>query len=317
MPLHPLASLQLILETVSLCQPCPMSMAMSAKALVAPLSVFGQRVPCMCCANFSLYATKGFRRSLCSAHTNVAKLDKHLYNVKHFPTFANGNQVLYQVRDETDPAHGQWFPAEIQTTTREGYVHLNFIEFKLKVVEKKKQEFNVRELIQDGQLAHIGMLEDKCFKNGKTGEAYYQDLFPCVTCPSVAHRTCFEEGCVTNLDLSISPELRIDDSEVVYQCQPCVSMHKSAHDIVRPSLSNSVGVNDYVSVRRGETFCFHVHCMYNMCIFCVCVYALIYIAESSYLIIRLGESQHCYCFMCVYAYLNVYCRIVLPFHEVR
>jgi len=44
-----------------------------------------------------------------------------------------------------------------------------------------------------------------------------------------------------------------------------------------------------------------------MLILCVCVYALIYIVESSYLIIRLGESQHCYCIMCVYAYLNVYC----------
>ena len=232
-----------------------MSKDMSAKALVAPLAVYEERLPCMCCGNFRLYET-GYRRSLCSAHTNDAELDEYLYTIENFINgdqvlYETGDQILYQWRDVEDPAYGQWFPAEIQTTPRVGYVHLNFIEIKLQVVAKKKQVFNLRELISVGQLAHIDMLEKKCFQNGNSEHAYYVDLFQCVTCPSVAHRTCFEEGCITNLDPSPEPE--VEDLDVVYQCQSCVSMNKRAHDVVRPTLNDSIGVNDYESVRLGQS----------------------------------------------------------------
>ena len=76
--LHPFANLSLICQTVSLCRPCPMSMEMTTEALVAPLNVFNQHAPCMCCGDFPLY-DKGFRRSVCSANTHIANVARFLY----------------------------------------------------------------------------------------------------------------------------------------------------------------------------------------------------------------------------------------------
>ena len=247
---HPLPELPLILQTVNLCRPCLMSSGMTSQALVAPLNVFNQRAPCMCCGLLPLYDGEGFRRGVCSAHTNSANVEQFKYSTKPFPQFGDGDSVAFQWFEVTDPSHGQWFPAKIVLTKEEGVIELTFREIRLQKKAKKNKTWNVRELIEDGQLAHFEMIEKQCYDNGITDENYYLDLFPCVSCPSVAHRECFENGCLTNY--SASPEPAMVDSEIVYQCQSCVSMHKKSRAEDRPTLHDSVGIRDFVAVRRGK-----------------------------------------------------------------